>query len=409
MLRKTWNRYRGLSNEIRSMISIYWIYELIQVTLAVFIEIFVFLQTQSLGFLIFYNVIYFTGIFLGFSVWGYLLAELRISMKLNYLRAFLIYFLSFLILIFSSKTDLFLVLFGLLNGLAIGAFWITVHFYELTLTENATRDFYSSMLSLGAQSFAVISPFVATITFFISKKVLHLETYTLLFILLPFFTLLSLPFLFKLPDLIPEKITNLSLKRLFFDKVLSKARIYYLAQGFTWGSIVAIMPVIAISAMKTVINIGVLQTILGLISIFIIMFLSHVRHEGNRIKIMFHAGILFTIGCGFLFFWNISPWFYVIYLLMDGLGVHIWRVSEHTIDLQSIEMIKEENCSFYAGLIYRDVVLWIGRMAGILITGTIYFLLQNEVLTIKIVIVITTIGLWWIYFAAKRMLKWKRS
>ncbi|MDH3324644.1 MAG: MFS transporter, partial [Candidatus Peregrinibacteria bacterium] len=382
MFAKTFNRFKDLSVETKSMIFIFWVYEFVQVIAQVFLNIYVFLQTNDLGALVWYNVVFFLGVFFGFCVWGYLVAQKQISMKFNYVKSFVLYFISFIWLLFMPKEFVFLLGFALLNGSALGMFWLGVHTFEMIFTNEKNRDFYSSMISVGTQVLKIVAPAFATALFFISEKVLNLETFELLFWALPFFYLLALPFLFKLPDFVPARIEKKEIKQLFMDKRLKVPREYTFWSGFDWPIISIIMPIISLAVLKNVINIGVFEAVVGILSIFMVIFLSHRRHAGNRVRILWFAIAWILIGVLCLTQFDKSIYFYFAYSLIFVFFMPIFRVSQHVLDLHSVEAFKHENPHFYPGLLYRDAILTFVRLLIASFLGFLYWKTQDEMLVI---------------------------
>lgn len=367
MFLKTLNRFRALPESTRAMVFLFWVYEFSQLIVNMFLNLFVFLKTQSMMGLVIYNLVFFAAIFFGFCVWGYVMAQWQISLKLNYLRAFVVYVLSFLILLIFHNDFFVLLLFATLNGLGLGIFWVGVHGYEMLTTDQKNRDFYSSMVSAGAGVLAIFSPLVATLSFYLAEQVLHTETFTLLFWILPFVYLLSLPFIFKLPDFTPPRIPRTEIKRLFLSASLKDIRPYIFIAGVPWGVRAVILPTIMLYSLKTVINIGLFQTVVGILSVLVVIFLSHQRHEGNRLKILSFATLCFSVNFFLLSFWLTSPYVYMLYALVMVLIQPIHRVSQHVIDLHSMELLKEGKNHFYSGMLYRDVLITAARLFGVLL------------------------------------------
>ena len=405
MLQKTFVRLKSLSTTTRTMIFLFLIYEFAQIITEIFLNTFIFLQTKSVILLVIYNSVYFTGCMIGFVVWGFIMAQLRISLKYNYLRAFIIFFISFVVLLVFPHDFPYLLIFAILNGIGLGMFWVGVHSYEITQTNNSDRDFYSSMLEAGKQIFLIIAPFVATLSFILSERVFHTETFKILFWILPLIYIFALPFLFKLPDLVPEKIELKEVKRLLFDNSISKARHYYLIGAFDWALLIIVLPVLSITAMKTVINIGVLETIMGVISFFIITFLSHIRHKDNRIKIMLYGVIGIVIGYSFLFMSPIFPYTYIVYSLCMVVVRPVFRVSEHTIDLYSVELIKGKQKCFFPSLLYRDFMLWISRIISMILIIFIAYMFNNDLVAVQFGVLLLAIFKIIFWFIAKRLVE----
>ena len=401
MFTKTLHRFRALPDDARAMVFLYWVYEFSQMIVGLFLNVFVYETTGSLLCLLIYNLVFFCLVAVGFSGWGYVVAQRQISLKYNYLRAFTTYILSFLSLVFLPRDFVYLLLFAAFNGLGLGMFWVGVHSYEMLTTTEENRDFYSSMVSLGTQIFSTVSPLVATLSFYLSEQVFHLETFEILFWILPFVYLCSLPFLFKLPDYTPKRIPHSEWKRLIFDPKLKKVRRYILSGGLPWGFRSALYPAISLLSLKTVINIGLLQTLMGGVSVLALVLLSHRRHEGNRVQILLYAVLGMMAAFSLLFFWELSPWFFGLFSLSLTLLSPIYRVSEHVLDLKAMEQLSGEH-SFYPGLVYRDMLIWVGRSLAIgLLLLLVLFTTEERTLQIGIVAVI--LSYFAMYWNARRL------
>ena len=411
MISKTLHRFKTLPLTARAMVYLFWIYEFSQIIVNLFLNLFVFMETNSLMGLVIYNLTFFLAIFLGFVVWGFFMSRRQISLKNNYFRSFVVYVVSFLTLILfhpfreAGVPALFLLLlFAGLNGIGLGMFWVGVHAYEMVTTNSGNRDFYSSMVSAGGQVLGILAPLLATLSFFLSEKILHIETFQILFLALPFVYLFALPFVFRLPDFTPPKITYLELKRLFTSKDLGPVRNYIFSTSLPWGIRVVMMPTIILFSLKTVINVGLFQTLAGILSVLVIIFLSHERHEGNRMKILGFATLLLLVDLGILSFWQQTPYAYVLYTLLLVMAQPVHRVSQHVLDLHSMELLRDENKDFYAGMLYRDCIITAGRFASIIAVGILVFLLE-ETLAIQICIGLSALSYFWNYLTAKRMLR----
>jgi len=135
-----------------------------------------------------------------------------------------------------------------------------------------------------------------------------------------------------------------------------------------------------------------------------IIFLSHERHEGNRMKILGFATLLLLVDLGILSFWQQTPYAYVLYTLLLVMAQPVHRVSQHVLDLHSMELLRDENKDFYAGMLYRDCIITAGRFASIIAVGILVFFLE-ETLAIQICIGLSALSYFWDYWTAKRMLR----
>lgn len=404
MFTKTLQRFKALPATTQAMVFLFWVYEFSQVIVNLFMNLFVFLETKSLFGLVAYNLVFFIAIFFGFVVWGFLMAQWQISFRYNYFRAFAVYTISFLTLIIFPHSFGFLLLFAALNGLGLGMFWVGVHAYEMITTKSGNRDFYSSMVSAGAQALAVISPLLATLSFYLSEQIFHVETFKILFWTLPFVYLLSLPFIFRLPDFIAPRVTKSEINRLWSSKKLRPVHIYNFATAIPWGIRVIMMPTIMLAALKTVINVGLFQALVGILAILAVIILSHKRHEGNRITILFYATLCIIFDFMILLFWQQTPYAYVFYSIILVFVQPIHRVSQHVIDLHSMELLREKKNHFYAGMLFRDCVISVGRIGTILTIGALMYFL-DDFWVIQASILLSALAFLWSYLAAKRMIR----
>lgn len=403
MISKTLKRYRSLSQTARSVVLIYWIYEFAGAIAGMFLGLFVFLETKSIELLLTYNLSMFFGVFVGFCVWGALMAQFQVSMKYNALRSFLVYIASYMIILFLPREPLTIIFFGFLTGLGLGIFWIGHHAYTMEHTKDKDWDFFSSMLAAGTQTVILIAPLIATLTFFLSEKVFEVGTFIVLFWIIPFVYLLGLPFVFHLPDYTPKKIPLKTWKTLLLDPDLKWVRRFALADSAVWPLYAGIIPIIALEALGSVINIGIFQTALAVLSILIVLYMSHHRHKGNRVQILFRMTLIFMFGFIFLFFWKLTPFAYITFILIELIFDPIYRVSQHTLELESFERMNDESDDSYAGIVCRDLILSFGRLMSCLVLLSIYWLSRDTFITVQASILLIIIVEWCVWWSAKKM------
>lgn len=390
-LTQTWQRFWTQSKEIQAMTFLYWVYELGQAITSTFLSIYILLVTQSVAALITYQGIFWIGVFIGFCVWGVIIAQWQISMRFNYLKTFLIYFSSFVILLVLPKTASTMFIFAALNGLALGMFWLGVHSYEMIHTNDESRDFYSSMVTLGGQVVSVIAPLLATTLFFMAEWIFEVETYTYVFWLLPFLYLLGLPYLWQLQDYVPPKICWDHVRYICTHKETRNFRLYAVLGGWDHGTTAVIMPLISLAVLVSVINIGVFEIIIALLSILVTIFLSHKRHSQNRISLLWISIYGLIIGLALQFFYTVHPLFFFAASLIGIIVYPIFEVSAHVIDLKVVENIKR-TASFYEGLLIRDAYLFVGRAIVTVLLASTFWMIQDQTKTIQIALVLLAIS-----------------
>ncbi len=403
MLQQTIQKFKNLPKVVKSMIALFWVYELVAQMTTVFINAYIYLNTQSIEILIQYNFFNILGIGLGFVIWGYLIAYFQISFRLNYIKSFIIFIASFLVLIFLPKENFTYFLFALVNGLAVGMFWVGVHTYELIHTTDDIRDFYSSMISAGVVILKMLSPALAIFSFYISEHIFHFEMYTIFFIILPFLYLIALPFIFSLPEYIPEKIPPSSIKNLFSDKKIGKIRKYLFFSSIDFAILAVVFPIIAIQALSTPYNIGYLEFISGLIAFVGILYLSHQRNAENRTDILSTAIMGIFISGIIILLYPLHWGFYAVGSICLILLIPVYRVSIHVLDLFAMDKLKEVNNSIYESVLYRDFILFFARIFALLCMYICTFFVESEYVLIVIGLVTVMCSYLFTAFYAKKL------
>lgn len=386
MIGTSFRKYKALSLEVKSILGSFWVYSLAELVMKVFMGIFVYTTTESMALMAVYFFVYFTACMLGFSGWGWLMAQKGIDMKWNHLRAFAFYIAGFVWFWFFRDQFWHFLVFAVLHGAALGLFWLGHHSFEMLHTNDKERDFYSSMLGVGSHVAGILGPLIATLSFLLSDSLFGNDL-TLIFFVLPAIYLLVIPFLWNLPRYTPQPISMEKAKTLL--KSRGTAQKFAFVESLGWGAWEVIAPLMIVTALETYVNVGVFDTLLGLFAIAMVMIQGHHQNEGNRLRIYYISVafiILYFIG---LYFWPISPW---IYILLGFYWVPVQAVYGtifHVISLKNIDQFRCIQGDFYAGLLYREVLIWLGRLVSLASVGVVAVLLQNELIT-------TYVGITWI-------------
>lgn len=399
---KTVKRFREFPRDIRLLVVNFWIWGFAQLLVGSFLNIFLYLETKSLAALALYNTAVFTGIFFGFVVWGRVLPRFQIEIKKNFQIAAIVGIVSFLLLSFGSHTLRWLLVFALANGIATGMFWVGHHAFEVLHTTDRFRDFYSSMLSAGSQILGVAAPALATVLFLLSERWLHQETFFLFFWVVPVVYLFSLPIASCLSRVVPPRVSITAIQQLAFSRGMGSINAYYVLCGFQRAIPAILVPLIALSALERVVNIGIFETTIRLLAIGLTLYLAHRRQVRNRVSLMRRAVIGQVIGFALLFFWQSSPIFFVIYSLINLIVSPVLSISAHLIHLHTIDTIKQNGVNFYAGLLYRDSVLWLGGLVSAAILWVYAEVVHNPVTTIWLGLILSATSLVAVWMTARK-------
>ncbi|MFA5917248.1 MAG: MFS transporter [Candidatus Gracilibacteria bacterium] len=340
-----------------------WIYSVGALIAFTFINIYVFKIHNSFKDIIFYNMVFFTSIFIGFSILGLIMSIFSKNIKNMYYVAYFLFILSFICLFIFNGNLIGAYVFGSLYGLGNGSFRNAVHTQELKNIMNKNRDFYSSSISVGTNILSILTPLIIAFIFYICNKI-NFDGYTIIFLILPLLYSVSFLFINDIDSYIPNKITKVDFKNFFNFKKYKYGHLYFLIGGLIYSLEIILLPIISIILLKNEINIGLFQGILTIISTYLIIHLSHKRKEETRLKYFFIICVLQFVNFIFIgTFFNLIS--FIIFSLVSLFLNPIYRVSEHVYDLTLMDSIKTKNNDFYPAMLMREFVLWIGSMSGL--------------------------------------------
>ncbi len=363
MLRTTFADFARLRPSVKAILSLHWIYSAVGAMTGVFVNIYLYQRFESVLFNVVAMMLYFFGCAIGFSLIGYLASRYRINMKWGYYVAFLLLSSSFLFL-YGETTALFARLFMFQNGIGLGLYWVTLHTFELTETKNEERDYYSSVLSAGDQIIELIAPACATILFYLSSDMLHLGTYTLLFVVAPLLYLLGIPLFARVRAYRPTPITLEDTKHFLHDKNNIRAQVYLFGNSLEYTTAVVILPIVAVSFLGSAKHVGIFNALFAVISACVLLLFAKVRHQGNRLKFLklttFAAAAIALFMAGFYGFTA-----FLIFSLLSLIVNPLKRVSEHVIDLETMETLGREGSDFFPTMIFRDAAYGVWRLIAL--------------------------------------------
>lgn len=368
------SNFKKLPESNKAMIYLMWIYNAGWIIATVFINIYVFSLNKEILDVFYYNIVFLTGIFIGFSLIGFIMSVFQKNIKNMYYLAYSFYIIAFL-LIFLFQWYLWIYLFATIFWLWFWMFWCAVHTQELVNIEDKTRDIYSSIISSWKNIINIVMPILISAIFFIVGRYFDFSAYILLFLLLPIVYAISFLFIKDIWNYTPSKIKKIDIKNFFNLKKYLFGQLYFLSVWIYQWIFWAIFPIIAITLLKTEINVWLFEWIIWIFSTFIIIFLSSKRKIENRVKIMWILSVLLFINLS-IFAFNFNIIWYIIFTLIALILNPLYRVSEHVFDLKLMDTIKAKWSDFYPAMILREFSLWIWRILIILI---FIFLVNNWV------------------------------
>ena len=364
MFSSTFIQFKAMRPSLRSLVFLFWIYAFTQGMVSIFTQIFLYQKFTSLELNIIANIVFYTGIMVGFCIPGILATLWQINIKQGFAWSFFFLGLSILYLLQITDTwHAYLAMF--FWGFGQGIFWLTVNTFELSETRDEERDFYASALNAGTQILGLAGPACATILIWLSGTVLQLSTYTLLFTVTPAIYLFGFFCFSSIRDYRPPHIRWLDIIHYLTDRRNQTAQLYTFGTGFQQILGVTIPPLVIFSILGTAFKVGLYDTFFAIFSAICILVIARYRTPENRILIygVTTLGIvLATVWLGYAFTFLAL----ILYTATKGILSPSLNVSSHVIDLGAME-IGRTDTDFYATMILRDFFLWMWRGLGGLI------------------------------------------
>lgn len=360
MWKSTIDNFQALRRPVKVMLYLHWIYSFSSSLTGMFVQIYLYQRFSSITFNIIGQMGYFLGCAIGFSVLGALFSRYHVNIKWVYVYAFIAFAVSFLFLIGAvTRADGLIFLF--MNGLGLGLYWLTLHTFELTETFNVERDYYSSVLTAVEQFIELTAPAVATILFYVSEDVLHLPSFTLLFIIAPLVYLFGIPLFRHVANYYPSVVELSDFTHFVVDKKNRRAQLYLFANSVQFALGVVIVPITAIMFLGSEKHVGIFNTVFAVFAAVALMVLSKFRHSGSRLKFLFWTSVaLFGVSLLPAFRFDFPT--FIAFSLLSVIFMPLSRVSQHVIDLETMETFGRPGRDFYPTMILRDLAFGFWRV-----------------------------------------------
>lgn len=391
-----------LDKQTSSIVSIMFFYNFSSIVLNTFFGVIIFGLNNSLLDLLIYSLIMIFVSDFSFFIFGLLTSFFKLNMKKNYLFSIIINTLSYIWLIFFHSDIIDFYIFGILHGLSIGTYWLSLHTYELSHTKNKNRDFYVSVISVGTQVLNLAVPFLSTIIFYFSLKVFNNE-YLLLFYIIPFIYMFSLLPLKNINEFSSEKIYFKQLIKKLFSKEAKIISLYTFFDSFKFGNLIVLNSYITITALKSLLNIGIAATLFSIITIFLTAILSNYINQNNRLITML-VGVIGIIFAYLPLYFDINIYTFAWWSLLLIIFNPFYEITSRLINLYSMEKLKINN-SFYTGMLYRTIILWFGRVFSLGLFIFLYLVILDDEIIVSFMITMFLFSYILEYVLAKKVLK----
>ncbi len=356
--------FRSLRSSLRSLIYLFWIYSFVSRAVSTFSQIYIYQAFDSVQLNIAATITNFTGIMIGFCIYGAAAARYRLNAKHGFFLSFLFTALGLIFLPLSHDIVQACAAVAI-RGVGIGLFWLTIHTYELMETRDHERDVYSTFLSAGDQVVTLAGPAFATFLIWLSHS-LGAGDFTLLFLSTPPIFLLGLSSIRALPDYRPAPIATHDLVHFFADRRNQAAQIYLMGGAAAHILQQTVIPLAAITVLGSALNVGGFNTIFAIAGALALLAVGSRRRPENRLFILGMSSIV-LVSLNLMLGFSLTIVTLVVYTIGTSIIQPIMRVSQHVIDLKTMDGMSHRASDFYPAMILRDVALWIWRTVAALI------------------------------------------
>ena len=356
--------FRLQRRSLRSLIYLFWIYSFVSRAVGAFSQIYIYEMFNSVQLNIIGSIFTFTGIMIGFCICGVVAAIYRLNAKHGFLLSFVFTGLGLILLPLAHDVPQACGALAI-RGVGDGLFWLTIHTYELMETSDHERDIYSTFLSAGAQIVTLASPAFATVLIWISHY-LGFGDFTLLFLAMPLLFLFGLPALAALKDYRPAPMGRHDLVHFFADRRNQAAQIYLMGGAASHILQNTVIPLAAITILGSALNVGGFNTVFAIAGALALLAVGSRRRPENRLLILGMSSIV-LVALNLMLGFSLTLVTLVVYTIGTSITQPIMRVSQHVIDLKTMDGMSYRASDFYPAMILRDVALWVWRTLAALI------------------------------------------
>ena len=407
MIRNFLDNFNKLPLSNRSMVYLKWIYSVWNIIGGLFINIYVFQINGSIEESLIFNIIYFCSTAIWFSGVGYMMSVLRKNVKNMYYGCYLLFALSFVLLFVLKDNVIATYSFSMIYAFWNGMFWCALHTQELKNISDDRRDFYSSSISAGKDIISIFVPLLIAIAFWL-WWIFHFDWYMVLFWALPFCYIVSLLFIKNIDDYTPNKMTGPDVSNFFNPKKHKFGHLYFFFDGMS-HALINLLALVSIILLKTEFNIWIFQSILALMSAFLIVHIWFKRNANNRLKYFIIMAILYSIIILFLSFY-FSLIGFILFSIAMVFVKPLYEVSLHVYNLKLMDSVKQWESDFYPAMILREVFLWLWRLTILVILYFMYVYIDMSHETfLKIMLITLAVIFYFIIFSLCCWEKYERT
>lgn len=355
--------FRKLHSDAQKLISSILLYDLISPLLGLFINAYLWRQSQDPVLVAIYNFAFFGIISIGFYVNG---------MFLNKFSPGLLYFLSVvgsglaasLLIFFPTITYVVAFAFGLLNGFFCGAYWANRNLLTLKTTQSDNRIYFSSLeSSIGTVCNVIVPLFIG---WFISfGSIVHLyspiQGYQIIAILM-LFIVGALAFVMKNVSIKKIPITSMFIKKA--SKNWQQFQIFQFVWGLNEAAITFIPVLLVLILVGQEASLGTVQSASAVLTALITFAFAKYLSTKHRLALIVIGVAIAILGAAFLGIFYSALGVFILVATQNLSNATKW-VGYSSLNYDLMDKDGETEKNHYAYVCDQEIYLNGGRIVGI--------------------------------------------
>lgn len=302
-------------------------------------------------------------------------------------------FFYFFVLLVREKITDYLIIFGIIYGIAMGFYWFGYHILTIDYTEIGKREKFYSITSIIASISSMLGPLISG---FIIHILPDLKGYYVIFAISSFLMISSVVLVSPLksrPILKPYKIEDLIFTK---NKKWLKTMIGYFFLSSKDAISMFLISILVVKTTGSEFTFGKLAFFISLVSITTSYLLGKFSRPYLRNNYVITGAILYFL-ISFILIYKINFQTLVIYSIIASIAEILIRIpfSAYAMDLISLDANINERKMEY--IVARDIPIALGRVTSLVVF--LIFIKYFDILAIKLILLLISTFPFAIYWA----------
>lgn len=363
---KEYQQFKKLSNDGQRLLAAIFSYNFIHPIFALFINAFLWRQTQSIELVALYNLAFYALLPVGFYLNGYFLKHSVINLLQAYTfgavtRAFSIFFLIFWPYISPST----IVLFGAIYGLCSGLYWSNRNLLTIKATQSNNRIYFTSIDLIMSSLTNILVPLLVG-AFIMYGKTINLYTpIQAYYVVAAFLIMISLLSGWQLRNIKTQPVVNQIILH-HPSRHWKQSRIVLAFFGLLNGTFQFLSVLMVLAFVGKEDALGTVQALSAVISAIILYLIARKVTPKQRIWILASGVLLLILGGGiFEVFYSSMGVF--LFMAFFSLAQPLLLIAINSLNFDVIDKETMKTKNDYAYVFDSELYLNIGRVIGVVI------------------------------------------